>query len=550
MFTGAVFFKAVERGDLFAYSLTDQCMALSMHLYTRRDAGDRTCRVAALRHRGGAARLGAAGQRDARSCCGSTCARGRSGERRELPRRKPIEVAATCASPTARKEVHPRHFVRRAPQRDLRHHRAGAVGQDVAAALPQPHARLHAERARSRHDPGRRRGRAAHAGRLRAAAQDRDGGAAAGGSAAQIYDNVAFAPRCAGLREHGRARRARRALPAPGRAVGRGEGPARRASAPSSPAASSSGSRSRARSRTSPRSCASTSSRSPSTRSRRCASRTCSRSCSASITIILVTNLVQQARRLADRTMFLWNGEIVELGPHRGDLLATSRASRQTLRVRARDLRMSARGEPRASTRATLNLWYGNFQALKDVSISTSSTGIITSLIGPSGCGKTTLLRCFNRINERYGYVRTDGRDRGSSARTSTTPDVSLVELRKAVGMVFQRPNPLPLSVYENVVFGLRAAHARRGRSEGGARRGGREGARREVGLWNDLKDRLRRRATDAAARAAAEAVHRAAAAAEARGHPDGRAVLGARRRGHARHRGADVRACAGATRS
>ena len=142
--------------------------------------------------------------------------------------------------------------------------------------------------------------------------------------------------------------------------------------------------------------------------------------------------------------------------------------------------------------------------------------GIITSLIGPSGCGKTTLLRCFNRVNERYGYVTHHGRDHASSARTSTTPDVSLIELRKSVGMVFQRPNPLPISVYENVVFGLRIHSPRSELTQERPGRGGREGAHARSGLWKDLKDRLDDARDRAAARAAAEAVHRAPAAAQA----------------------------------
>ena len=101
-----------------------------------------------------------------------------------------------------------------------------------------------------------------------------------------------------------------------------------------------------------------------------------------------------------------------------------------------------------------LNLWYGKFQALKGVSLEIKN-GLITSLIGPSGCGKTTLLRCFNRVNERYGYVTTKGVIE-LLGKNIYDADVSLPELRKSVGMVFQRPNPLPISVYENVVFGLR----------------------------------------------------------------------------------------------
>src|SRR3990172_8057650 len=94
-----------------------------------------------------------------------------------------------------------------------------------------------------------------------------------------------------------------------------------------------------------------------------------------------------------------------------------------------------------------LNLWYAKFQALINVSVNIKD-GLITSLIGPSGCGKTTLLRCFNRVNERYGYVTTQGEIR-ILGKNIYDPDVSLIELRKSVGMGLQRPNPLHLSVYE-----------------------------------------------------------------------------------------------------
>jgi len=140
-----------------------------------------------------------------------------------------------------------------------------------------------------------------------------------------------------------------------------------------------------------------------------------------------------------------------------------------------------------------LSLWYGSFQALKDVTLSVRK-GIITSLIGPSGCGKTTLLRCFNRVNERFGGVRTAGEIR-VLGENIYAPEVSLVELRKAVGMVFQRPNPLPISVYENVVFGLRVHTPSRELGKG-VLDDAVEKALDEVGLWRDLKDRLDARAT------------------------------------------------------
>jgi phosphate transport system ATP-binding protein len=138
-------------------------------------------------------------------------------------------------------------------------------------------------------------------------------------------------------------------------------------------------------------------------------------------------------------------------------------------------------------TRA-LRLWYGELLALNQVSVDICR-GSITALIGPSGCGKTTLLRCMNRLNERYGRVRTVG-EIFVLGKNIYEQDVSLGELRKHVGMVFQRPNPLPLSVYENVMFGLRAHHAA---GNGGRKRSDEvvERALRAVALWDDTKDRL-----------------------------------------------------------
>ena len=144
-----------------------------------------------------------------------------------------------------------------------------------------------------------------------------------------------------------------------------------------------------------------------------------------------------------------------------------------------------------AITTRDLCLWYAKFQALKNVTTDIKN-GIITSLIGPSGCGKTTLLRCFNRVNERYGYVTTTGEIK-LHAKNIYDPDVSLIELRKSVGMVFQRPNPLPISIYENVVFGLRI-HDEKGLKKSELDDAV-EKALTETGLWRDLKDRLNERA-------------------------------------------------------
>lgn len=141
-----------------------------------------------------------------------------------------------------------------------------------------------------------------------------------------------------------------------------------------------------------------------------------------------------------------------------------------------------------------LNLWYGDFQALINVTVNIKD-GIITGLIGPSGCGKTTLLRCFNRVNERYGNVTTTGVTK-ILGKNIYDEDVSLPELRKSVGMVFQRPNPLPISVYENVLFGLRV-HSKKSAIRKSKADEVVEKSLKEVFLWDDLKDKLKTRATN-----------------------------------------------------
>lgn len=143
---------------------------------------------------------------------------------------------------------------------------------------------------------------------------------------------------------------------------------------------------------------------------------------------------------------------------------------------------------------ANLSLWYGSFQALRSV-FSRISQDRITALIGPSGCGKTTYLRCFNRMNERFSGVRIQGQVRIMN-KNIYDPDVTLIELRKAVGMVFQRPNPMPLSVYDNVAFGLRI-HSPRGAISRLAEKEAVEKALTEVFLFDEVKDHLNRRGTD-----------------------------------------------------
>lgn len=135
-----------------------------------------------------------------------------------------------------------------------------------------------------------------------------------------------------------------------------------------------------------------------------------------------------------------------------------------------------------------LNLWYGDFQALYDVSLEIKK-GIITSLIGPSGCGKSTLLRTCNRIVERLGYVRTTGSVE-ILGHDIFAPEVELLQVRKQVGMVFQRPNPLPISIRDNVLFGYRI-HERERKSSDTDMDGIVEDALKQVLLWDEVKDRL-----------------------------------------------------------
>ena len=140
-----------------------------------------------------------------------------------------------------------------------------------------------------------------------------------------------------------------------------------------------------------------------------------------------------------------------------------------------------------------LNLWYGTFQALFDVDLSIKK-GIITSLIGPSGCGKSTFLRSVNRINERLGYVRIDGAIE-VMGQNIYADSVELLQVRKQVGMVFQRPNPLPLSIRENILFGHKIHQSGKSSSRSDEDEIV-ESSLRTVLLWDKVKDQLDRKAT------------------------------------------------------
>src|SRR3954465_15320296 len=102
-----------------------------------------------------------------------------------------------------------------------------------------------------------------------------------------------------------------------------------------------------------------------------------------------------------------------------------------------------------------VNLFYGSFQALKNISLAVEPN-TVTALIGPSGCGKSTYLRLFNRMNDLIPGIKIEGDILLDETDIYKSKDLRIDELRKKVGMVFQKPNPFPKSIFENVAYGLR----------------------------------------------------------------------------------------------
>ena len=134
---------------------------------------------------------------------------------------------------------------------------------------------------------------------------------------------------------------------------------------------------------------------------------------------------------------------------------------------------------------SNLNLYYGERQALYDVSLAIPANRVI-ALIGPSGCGKSTFLRTLNRMNDLIDGVRIDGRIELDEENVYAE-DTDLVTLRKRVGMVFQRPNPFPMSIYENVIYGCRV-HGLKDKVRLDEIV---EKSLRQAALWEEVKDRL-----------------------------------------------------------
>lgn len=132
-----------------------------------------------------------------------------------------------------------------------------------------------------------------------------------------------------------------------------------------------------------------------------------------------------------------------------------------------------------------LNLYYGKTQALRDISFKMKRNKV-TAFIGPSGCGKSTLLRCFNRMNDLVGNVRVEG-EILMDGNNIYAQDVDVTSLRQRVGMVFQKPNPFPMSIFENVAYGLRLQGVKKRR----VLEEKVEWALKGAALWDEVSDRL-----------------------------------------------------------
>ena len=131
-----------------------------------------------------------------------------------------------------------------------------------------------------------------------------------------------------------------------------------------------------------------------------------------------------------------------------------------------------------------LHMYYDTFRALRDINMDVRRYAI-TALIGPSGCGKSTLLRCFNRMNDLVPTARVEGQILFEESDLYAS-DVDATEIRSRIGMVFQRPNPFPKSIYDNVTFGLRV-NGYRGNMDDAVER-----SLRQAALWEEVKDRLK----------------------------------------------------------
>ncbi len=145
-----------------------------------------------------------------------------------------------------------------------------------------------------------------------------------------------------------------------------------------------------------------------------------------------------------------------------------------------------SQSDPVIAKADALDFYYGNKQALTDIHLDIQR-GLVTAFIGPSGCGKSTFLRCLNRMNDLIDHTRIEGK-LTLDGDDVNAPDMDVIDLRRRVGMVFQKPNPFPKSIYENVVYGLRIAGVRDRYTLDKAC----EHSLRRSALWPEVKDRLK----------------------------------------------------------
>jgi phosphate transport system ATP-binding protein len=168
------------------------------------------------------------------------------------------------------------------------------------------------------------------------------------------------------------------------------------------------------------------------------------------------------------------NDDTSPMMPNTG--LAAASGPRRRLELSREDISVQVRD---------LNLFYGPAQALKGINMDIARKRV-TAFIGPSGCGKSTLLRCFNRMNDLVDICRIEGEIR-IDGEDIYAPGIDVPDLRRKVGMVFQKPNPFPKSIYDNVAYGLRLQGVRSRRALDEAV----ERSLRRAALWDEVKDRL-----------------------------------------------------------
>jgi phosphate transport system ATP-binding protein len=152
----------------------------------------------------------------------------------------------------------------------------------------------------------------------------------------------------------------------------------------------------------------------------------------------------------------------------------------------ARGAQVSPEGKPSKVVARDVNVYYGDKHALQNVNVDIPDRGVM-AFIGPSGCGKSTFLRCINRMNDTISICRVTGHI-SIDNRDIYDPSLDVVQLRARVGMVFQKPNPFPKSIYDNIAYGPRIHGLARSKADLDQIV---EASLEKAGLWNEVKDRL-----------------------------------------------------------